>query len=193
MWETIFSYGVAVGAGAALLRTAEYLVTRRIERKQQSETVSLAKSELELIDLIVTNKDKWEAAGVYVEIPDALQGKVSQSLTPKQWLEAYSTLGAHLLRAVHSTCMWFEGIAASDPEYQYALEAHRKEFLRWYNAITEFAPIVFVQMPPAVCKVIHAYYYRLTDPTETNIAGFRSALLDLKNAMDSGQIPVSKD
>ena len=191
MLESILSYGAAVGIGAAGLKFAEYFIKRRIERKPHSESVSLAKSELELIDYYVANREKWEAAGQYVEVPASIQGKVTQSLTPEQWIQAYSTLGAHLLRAVHSTCMWFEGIAGSAPEYQYALDAHRNEFLRWYNATTEFAPIVFIQMPPQVCRVICAYYHRLTEPTQINVDGFHAALTDLKHAMDTGVIRIS--
>lgn len=109
------------GAGAAVLGFVQYLLKRRIERKRESESVDLEKRELELIDYFLSNKDKWESSGQYVEVPASIAAKVTKSITPQQWTEAYTTLGAHHIRAVHSTCMWFEGIAANYPEYQFAL------------------------------------------------------------------------
>jgi hypothetical protein len=193
MFQSILSYVAAGGIGAAIWKFGEYLIKRRIERRGQTESVELDRKELELIDFIVTNREKWEAAGHYVEMPASIQGKVTQSLTPTQWTDAYATLGAHLLKRVHGTCMWFESIADSDPEYQYALNAHRNEFLRWYSATTEFAPIIFDKMPTEITRVIHAYFHRLTEPTQINVDGFRAALTELKHAMDTGVIRVSRD
>jgi hypothetical protein len=182
---------VAAGVTAAVAFIV-YLVKRRIERKRHSESLGLDKQQLELIDYYLTNKGKWEASGQFVEVPASIAGKVSPSLTPQQWDEYYTSLAAHHIRSLHSTCMWFESIAATHPDYQFALDVHRNEFLRWYNANVQCLPAVFDFMPKQVASIIHSYYHYVTNPTEANTDGFSTALWNLQKAMFSGEIIISQ-
>ena len=141
----------------------------------------------------LSTKETTESRGQFADLRASIAGDIGRTLTPQQWEEYYATLGAHHIRGVHNACMWFEGISAKYPEYQFALEAHRHQFLRWYNAGTQYLPAIFRYMPPQVARVLHAYYQRVADPTDLNIEGFYTALTDLQKAMDSGEIQISHD
>jgi hypothetical protein len=150
-------------------------------------------SQRELIDSFLTNAGENADVRSFVGIPTSNANGVGQVLTPEQWQANYTTMASHNIRCIHTSCMWFESIAAVYPDYQYALDAHRRQFLRWYNAAAEYLPTVFEYMPPQVAAVLHAYRKRIVAPTDTSVAEFFAALTELRKAIDSGEVQVAAD
>src|SRR5690606_22890738 len=95
-------------------------------------------------------------------------------------------------RAVHTACMYFEGIAVAYPEYNPVLRAHRSQFRKWYEAMQSTRPI-FDHMPPLVAKAIHSYYHRVVDPTSANVEGFFAVMTELQGAIESGEIQIEDE
>jgi hypothetical protein len=158
-----------------------------------NQTIALDRRTLNLIDEFNVVREKLEAKGLYIQPPPSIANLVQKSLTPKEWEEFYLIVCSRHIRALHSSCMYFEAIAAQYREYEEALEAHRREFLKWYKAAIELIPTVFNYMPEKQAKVHHAYYLRLMEPNVANIDAFFGALNELKSAMDSGEVIVSAD
>ena len=180
-------------AGAFLGRFGSflvYLVKRWIERRPQLESIQLDHGQLELLEKYVRISSKLESEGLYVSPPKSLACLVSRSLTPEKW-ERIATTGIVLhLRAVFTSCMFMEAIAAKQTEYSQALIVHRNEFVRWYTFYSQNVPFIFDDLNHLEVRSFHAYFYRITEETPTNIEGFFAALNDYQEAIDSGEIQI---
>lgn len=182
----------AFSAAGALGAFLIYLIRRKIEKRSQREGVELDQIRLNLIESYLANRSKWEPAGWYVVPPASIEGLITTSMTPKQWEDVVTALAGLHIRAVYTGCMYIEAIAVKYSEYAEALDAHRQEYVRWYSNLKDRLPTVFDRLHPKECRSFHAYFYRITDPTEANIEGFFAALNEVQKAIESGEIQILK-
>lgn len=87
--------------------------------------------------------------------------------------------------------MYIEAIVAKHPEYTHVLKLFRDEYVKWYSHARDNVPTVFENMLPLEAKIWHAYYHRITEPTQCNVEGFFAALKEFEKAIDSGELIVA--
>jgi hypothetical protein len=141
-----------------------------------------------LIEKYLDIRNQWESQGSYVEPPASIAELISNSPTPTQWHDNLVAVAGLHLRAVHTACMYIEAISVKHPEYTEALELFRNEYIKWYSHARDKLPVIFEKMHALESKIWHAYYHRITEPTQINIDGFFAALNEFQQAIDSGEL-----